>query len=87
MRGTYNSVISRLEGTAHDNKETADPTGCGDVFGAAYCAHFMKTENIQASAQFANRVAGWNATQRGTANIDSLGQFRLNESALREKTE
>jgi sugar/nucleoside kinase (ribokinase family) len=57
-----------------------DPTGCGDVFGAAYCARFLYSKNIAASVEFANRVAAFNAQSPGSAGIDMLSSFRLEES-------
>jgi len=56
---------------------TIDPTGCGDVFAAAYCGNYMKTNDILASAQFANRVAAGKAGLQGTEHIDNLSSFRL----------
>lgn len=57
-----------------------DPTGCGDVFAAAYCAQYMMTKNIFSSAQFANRVAARKAGMAGSTHIDTLSAFRLTES-------
>lgn len=76
--------ISRFDSEPHDTI-AVDPTGCGDVFAAAYCAYFLKTGDIRSSAQFANRIAGWNASLRGSAQIDLLAQFRLKEQTIEEK--
>jgi len=54
-----------------------DSTGCGDVFGAAYCAKYMTTHNDANSAEFANTVAAFNATIAGSTEIDKLAQFKL----------
>ena len=62
---------------AHDR---VDPTGCGDVFAAAYCAHYMKTRDVVASLTFANRVAGSKAQFAGSTAIDTLASFRLEEA-------
>jgi sugar/nucleoside kinase (ribokinase family) len=78
--------IFRFDSEPH-TKNAIDPTGCGDVFAAAYCAHYLTSGNILASAQFANRVAGWKATQRGALQIDSLSQFRLKEHTIEENAE
>ncbi len=56
---------------------TVDPTGCGDVFAAAYCAHYMKTNDIFSSAQFANKIGAVKASMSGSGNIDQLASFRL----------
>ena len=60
-------------------QQAVDPTGCGDVFAAAYCAHYMRTKDILASATFANRVAAFNAQLPGSTDIDKLSTFRLQE--------
>ena len=60
-----------------DVARTIDPTGCGDVFAAAYCAHYMKTTDIFSSAQFANRVAACKAGMPGSEQIDELSAFRV----------
>jgi sugar/nucleoside kinase (ribokinase family) len=63
-----------------DVRAAIDPTGCGDVFAAAYCAHYMKTKEIFPSAQFANRVAAQKAGIAGSEHIDTISTFRLTES-------
>ena len=64
---------------------TVDPTGCGDVFGAAYCAQYMKTKDILASLQFANTVAASKAELPGSTEIDTLVSFRLEELQEEQK--
>jgi adenosine kinase len=64
-----------------DVKETIDPTGCGDVFAAAYCARYMKSNDVFSSAQFANRVAARKAAMSGSGQIDLLSSFRLQDEA------
>jgi sugar/nucleoside kinase (ribokinase family) len=54
-----------------------DPTGCGDVFAAAYCAHYCKTKDILRSVAFANMVAARKASISGSANLDILATFAL----------
>jgi sugar/nucleoside kinase (ribokinase family) len=39
------------------NGKTADTTGCGDVFGAAFHYRFVKSSDLRAAAEFANRIA------------------------------
>jgi sugar/nucleoside kinase (ribokinase family) len=55
---------------------SVDPTGCGDVFGAAYCAHLVRSNDPAAAAEFANRVAGAKAAMAGSDGLASLSQFR-----------
>lgn len=57
-----------------------DPTGCGDVFGAAYCAEYVKTKDIASSVLFANKVAALNAGLAGSQEIDRIRSFRPVES-------
>lgn len=43
-----------------------DIIGCGDAFGAAFLTQFLRTQNFSAATQFANHVAGLNATFMGS---------------------
>jgi sugar/nucleoside kinase (ribokinase family) len=52
--------------------EVIDPTGCGDVFGSAFFYKFSKIGNPLISTEFANYVAGLNATIPGSTQIDKL---------------
>lgn len=49
--------------------EVADPTGCGDVWGAACASSLLAGESAVAAASRANRVAGLAATHRGTTGL------------------
>ena len=53
-----------------------DPTGCGDVFGAAFLYQFCKGKNIERAASFANEVAAANSTFSGSDEIDGLSRFK-----------
>jgi sugar/nucleoside kinase (ribokinase family) len=61
-----------------------DPTGCGDVFAASYCAHYLKTKDILGSTQFANKVAARKAELPGSVSVDTLASFCLHEVPLSE---
>ncbi len=50
-----------------------EPTGCGDVFGAAFLVRYVKTSDILASAEFANRVAAAKTRIRG---VDRMVELR-----------
>lgn len=63
-----------------------DPTGCGDVFGAAYCAHLVHSDDPAAAAEFANRVASAKAGMEGSSDLDRLSEFQLVKSELKEKS-
>jgi sugar/nucleoside kinase (ribokinase family) len=49
-----------------------DATGCGDVFGAAFHLQYVKTKNLLAAAEFANRLAAMKATMIGASTIAQL---------------
>lgn len=69
--------IHRFEVPGNKIEETIDPTGCGDVFAAAYSAHLMHTADDLESVKFANTVAGFKAGQSGSRELDTLAKFRL----------
>jgi hypothetical protein len=49
--------------------ENADPTGCGDVFGAVCCARLLAGEPIEAAVRAANQLASRNAAFRGASGL------------------
>ena len=53
-------------------ERSSDATGCGDVFGAAFHLHYVKTKDLLGAAEFANRVAARKAVMVGATNIDTL---------------
>lgn len=69
-------IVRRVDTEGIKLEKTIDPTGCGDVFAAAYCARYMSTKDIAVSAAFANEVAAAKARFSGSAAIDSLSSFR-----------
>jgi pfkB family carbohydrate kinase len=52
--------------------EAVDPTGCGDVFGAALCAHLLAGLPIEPALEGANRLAARNAGLRGASQLARL---------------
>jgi sugar/nucleoside kinase (ribokinase family) len=62
-----------------------DPTGCGDVFAAAYCAHYAANEDITKAVEFANRVASCKAGMNGSGEIDKLSSITLSETLTTER--
>lgn len=69
--------LSRHDFAGISIKRHVDATGCGDVFGAAYCAKYLETKNILHSVEFANTVAAYKATIAGSTEIDRLVKFKL----------
>jgi sugar/nucleoside kinase (ribokinase family) len=51
-----------------------DPTGCGDVFAAAFLYHVVHGESFPAAAQRANAVAAWKASFSGFQGLDQIKQ-------------
>lgn len=52
--------------------EALDPTGCGDVFGAALAAGLLAGRSSEDAIQAANRLAARNATLRGATDLARL---------------
>ena len=51
------------------NVETLDPTGCGDVFGAAAFARLLAGDSIEAALRHATALAARNAGFRGASGL------------------
>lgn len=51
--------------------ETLDPTGCGDVFGAAACARLLAGDTVEEALRQAVTMAARNATFRGARGLAS----------------
>ncbi|HEY4321447.1 MAG TPA: PfkB family carbohydrate kinase [Gemmatimonadales bacterium] len=49
--------------------EAADPTGCGDVFGATCCARLLAGDTVTVSLTAANRAAARNASFHGATGL------------------
>jgi sugar/nucleoside kinase (ribokinase family) len=49
-----------------------DTTGCGDVFGAAFFYHYVRTRDMLASAEFANRIAASKVHRVGSSHLGDL---------------
>ncbi len=70
--GSEGSILAyRKEGIGYIKKFSApkarvvDPTGCGDVFGASYLAHYLKKGDYEEAAKFANRIASESVSYPG----------------------
>jgi hypothetical protein len=49
--------------------EVLDPTGCGDVFGAAACARLLAGDAVETALRHATTLAGRNAAFRGAGGL------------------
>ncbi len=68
--------IQRIDIPPVKMERIVDPTGCGDVFAAAFFYHFSKHHSVATAAKFANRIAAFNATYIGSDGIDIISQAR-----------
>jgi sugar/nucleoside kinase (ribokinase family) len=81
-RGCTAFVDSQKHVQRHDTpgvpiEQSIDPTGCGDVFAAAYCAYYGKSKDVVASAAYANAVAARKAGLAGSSAIDALAAISV----------
>lgn len=72
--------IERFDFAGIETERTLDSTGCGDVFGAAYCAKYIRAKDEKISVEYANEVASMNATFKSSNEIDQLSKFNINEN-------
>jgi sugar/nucleoside kinase (ribokinase family) len=72
--------IHKTDVEAADAGPATDPTGCGDVFAASYCAHYLSSRDVAESVRFANKVAAHKAAMIGSTDIDALAAFRISKS-------
>jgi len=49
--------------------DAIDPTGCGDVFGAAACARLLAGDRVEDALRHATAMAARNATLRGAGGL------------------
>jgi sugar/nucleoside kinase (ribokinase family) len=52
--------------------DAVDPTGCGDVFGAATMGRLLAGDTLEAALHHGNRLAARNATLRGASDLAPL---------------
>lgn len=69
--------IKRSDIDAVPVEKAVDSTGCGDVFGAAYCARLLHGGDIAASAEYAGQVASIKAGIAGSADLSGIERFRI----------
>lgn len=65
--------LTRFDRPAFEAGPVCDTTGCGDVFGAAFVAEFVKGRDHLRAFEAAITAAGINATMRSAAELSGLG--------------
>jgi hypothetical protein len=60
-------IRTALVPAPHD--DVLDPTGCGDVFGAAACARLLAGDAVETALRHATTLAGRNAAFRGAGGL------------------
>jgi hypothetical protein len=68
-RGSTTPLSVRTALIAAPQIETLDPTGCGDVFGAAAFARLLARDSVEAALRQANDLAARNAGFRGASGL------------------
>lgn len=62
-------------------KAVVDTIGCGDVFGAAFLADFLRTKDLVKAAESASRAASFKSTFRGPDGLEALRQQPTTEAS------
>jgi sugar/nucleoside kinase (ribokinase family) len=67
--------LSKIKTTAYTGIDVVDPTGCGDVFLAAFGMNYVNSKNVKHSAKRANVIAALGGAFKGVADPDLLKQM------------
>ncbi len=59
--------------------EVEDPTGAGDIFAAAFIAHYYRSSDILAAAKYARSIARDSVTRPGLSGVPTLEQVQVVE--------
>lgn len=78
-RGLPGTICAHFAAIASN---TIDPTGCGDVYSAAFIARYLETGNVEDAAQAANRAAALKASSSGLEFTAALCRECLNSTEL-----
>jgi sugar/nucleoside kinase (ribokinase family) len=86
-----NKKLTRYEVAGVSAGSQGHPTGCGDVFGAAFFYHYLHSKEAHPAAQWANTIAAYNASITTPELLDALpeelkmGSSFTTELAARER--
>ena len=78
-----NKKLTRHDFSSSEKGATADPTGCGDVFGAAFLYYALREKDHGRAADLANQAAGLKSTFKGTDGLHSLSQKSKTGASVR----
>jgi pfkB family carbohydrate kinase len=67
--GSRSELAARTALIAAPRVDALDPTGCGDVFGAAACARLLAGDDVESALRHATALAARNAGLRGAAGL------------------
>ncbi|MEX2115744.1 MAG: carbohydrate kinase family protein [Bacteroidota bacterium] len=67
--------LSRVDIPGMPLTPAPDPTGCGDVFGAAFFLKYLETGSSRQAADIANKVAAYHTTYAGTGGLAAALRF------------
>jgi sugar/nucleoside kinase (ribokinase family) len=62
---------------APETPADADPTGCGDVWGATFFTRLLLGDDVRAAMTEANRIAARNVQHRGATGLHQFLKGRI----------
>ncbi|MEM2741748.1 MAG: carbohydrate kinase family protein, partial [Nitrososphaeria archaeon] len=74
-RGKDPVIVSHKNGVFEVNTidvNVEDPTGAGDVFGAAFLTEYLRSKNVETAVKFANIAAGLKIRYRGPEGFPTI---------------
>jgi len=69
---TRQDIIDLYNAGAIQVKEVKDVTGCGDAFASAFIIEYLKSQNAENAAKYANLIAARNTQFIGTDELRLL---------------
>jgi len=82
----HNKKLTRHDIPAAGIKDAIDPTGCGDVLGAAFLYFLLKTQDVRQAGELASQIAGLNATAAGSSALKTIPEFMMGMQSPSQKT-
>jgi len=82
----HNKKLTRHDLPAVPAQVTVDPTGCGDVLGAAYLYFLLKTKEAKKAGVLASQIAALNASRTGTSALSAIPEFMTSPRSPSQKS-